>query len=193
MKRSSHLRLALMASALPAALTACDNPAVTGGQQNPGDWSAPAISAPAAASSIDCSTAELMRTDACKAELERILDESPRYGSGEECRTASGGECQQVNQNGQSAWVGPMTGFIGGMILANVIDEIGDRHRRGYRYAPYRGGYRGGYPANTGRGGYPTTSAPPPPPPPTRAVTQSRSGFGSTSSARRSFGGGWGG
>lgn len=179
MKRSSHLRLALIAT-VPVALTGCDNPAING-DANQG-WEAPAVAA--AASTIDCSTTELMQTTACKAELERVLEESARYGSAEECKTNTGGECQQVTNNGQSAWMGPFTGFVGGMLLGNAIGSIGDYHRRGYRYGGYSGGYNGGYrqrvvyPANT-----------PAPPPPTRAITQSRSGFGSTSAARRSFGG----
>lgn len=185
MKRSGSLRLTLLTGTLPLALTACDNPAINGQQDPNGDWQASQVET---AAPVDCSTVELMQTDACKADLERVLDESPKYGSGDECRAATGADCQQVRYNGQSTWMSPLTGFVGGMILSNLIDEIGDRHRRGYRYAPY-GSYRGGYRTAPS---YPSAGAPPPPPP-TRAITQSRSGFGSTSSARSSFGRGWGG
>ncbi|MFZ5655658.1 MAG: DUF1190 domain-containing protein [Pseudomonadota bacterium] len=181
MKRSSKLHLALMAS-LPAALSGCDNPAITG-EQNP-DWQ----SAQVAQAAVDCSTAELMQTDACRAQLEQLLATSARYGSQQDCEQANG-QCARIEDNGQSAWIGPVTGFVGGYLLAEALDEVGDAFERKRRYGGgYRGGYRSGgtYPSTTGRGSYPATTAPPPP---TRAITQSRSGFGSTASARSSFGG----
>lgn len=193
MKRSGSLRLTLMASALPLALTACDNPAITG-EQNYQDQSwAMEPSAVAAAPAIDCSTTELMQTDACKAELERIMDESPRYSSREECAGATGNDCQQVRYNGESRWISPLTGFLAGMVLSDLLDDIGDRHRRGYRYSssPYRDRYR----SNPTPSSYPSSrpssypSAAPSAPPPSRAITTSRSGFGSSSAARSSFGG----
>lgn len=175
MKRSSSLRLALMATALPAALGGCDNPAITG-QPAPGDWQAQA----------DCSTAELMRTEACEARLEALLANAPRYGSREDCELANG-ECAQIDENGRSAWIGPTMGFVGGYLLAEALDEVGDAFERKRRYGGYRGGYRSGtaYPS-TARG-MPSTDVAAPPP--SRAITQSRSGFGSMSSARSSFGG----
>ena len=178
MKRSTHLRLVLMASALPVALTACDNPTITGNQGVQPDWQAADIA------SVDCTTTERMQTDACKAQLERLLDTSRRYGSQQDCEQ-SNTECAQVKENGGSPWIGPVTGFVGGMLLSQALNDLSGR-----RYnAGYRGGYRtGNTPATTGRTTYPTAGAPPPPPP-TRAITESRSGFGSTSSARRSFGG----
>lgn len=178
MKRSSNLRLALMASALPMAMTACDNPAITGdGAGQPG-WDTPELG------TVDCTTAERMQTDACKAQLERLLDTSRRYGSQQDCELANA-ECAQVNENGNSPWIGPVGGFVSGMLLSQALNDLSGR-----RYnAGYRGGYRtGNYPATTGRTTYPTAGAPPPAPP-ARAITQSRSGFGSSSSARRSFGG----
>lgn len=176
MKRSAHLRLALMAS-LPAAVAGCDNPAINGQPNQVQDWSQAAV---------DCSTAELMQTEDCKLQLESVLANSPRYGSQAECE-ATNGECAQIDENGQSAWIGPMGGFVTGYLLAQALDEVGDAFERKRRYnAGYRpGGYRS--PGTTGRSGYPTTGAAPPPP--ARAITQSRSGFGSTASARSSFGG----
>lgn len=205
MKRSNTLRLTLMASALPLALTACDNPSINGQaalaemeRQNELARIERAAQASAAATpAVDCSSAELMQTKACKAELERLLTESPRFGTRDECLMATGNDCQQVHLDGQSAWIGPLVGFASGMILAEAIDEIGDAFERKRRYgSPYRERHRSGsypssgsrYPATTSRSSYPTASAPPPPPP-TRAITQSRSGFGSTASARSSFGG----
>lgn len=177
MKRSSTLRLTLM-TAVPLALAGCDNPAITGdGSQ---DWAGPAY---------DCSTAEYMQTEACKAELERMIATAPRFGTQGECEGAVGGQCAQTDEGGQSVWIGPTTGFITGFLLANALDEVGDafERKRRYGHTGYGGGYRSSYPAYTGRGGYPATSTAPMPP--ARAITQSRSGFGSTSSARSSFGG----
>lgn len=177
MKRSPHLRLVLMTTALPAALAGCDNPAITSDAAGQ-DWQGAAV---------DCSTAELMQTDACKAELERMIATSPRYGSQQDCEGAVGGACAQTDEGGQSAWIGPTTGFLGGFLLARALDDVGDAFERKRRYGStgYGGGYRSSYPS-TGRGSYPATGALPPP---ARAITQSRSGFGSTSSARSSFGG----
>lgn len=173
MKRSSALRLSLLA-ATPLVLAGCDNPAITGKQAAQQDWAV-----------VDCSTAELMRTEACRTELENLLAGSPRYGSQSQCENELGGTCAQINEDGGNVWVGPMTGFMTGYLLSEVIDEIGDaykvKRRAGYR--DYRGTR---YPGN--RGTYPSTR-PDAAPPPTRAITQSRSGFGSTSSARSSFGG----
>lgn len=176
MKRSSKLHLALMAS-LPAVLAGCDNPAVNGDPGAP-DWQGAAV---------DCSTAELMQTDACKAELERMIATSPRFGSRQDCESSVAGACAQTDEGGQTAWVGPTTGFLTGFLLARALDDVGDAFERKRRYGStgYGGGYRSSYPAITGRGGYPVSA---PPPPPARAITQSRSGFGSTSSARSSFG-----
>ena len=176
MKRSATLRLTLM-TAVPLALAGCDNPAITGdGASN--DWAGPAY---------DCSTAEYMQTEACKAELERMIATAPRFGSQGECENAVGGNCAQTDESGQVAWIGPTTGFIGGFLLAQALDEVGDAFERKRRYGStgYGGGYRSGYPSTTGRG----TTAATAPAPPARAITQSRSGFGSTSSARSSCGG----
>ena len=179
MKRSAHLRLVLLAAAIPAAVGGCDNPAVSGDAAAT-DWQGAAI---------DCSTADLMQTDACKAELERMIATAPRYGSQEDCEGSVGGACAQTAEGGQTAWIGPTTGFLGGFLLARALDDVGDAFERKRRYGStgYGGGYRSSYPTITGRGGYPATATTPPPP--ARAVTRSRSGFGSTSSARSSFGG----
>lgn len=176
MKRSPHLRLALMAS-LPVVLTACDGSSVA--DQSAPDWQGAAV---------DCSTADLMRTDACKAELERMIATSPRFGSEQECEGAVGGACVQSDEGGNTTWIGPTTGFFTGFLLAQALDEVGDAFERKRRYGStgYGGGYRSSYPGITGRGGYPVSAAPPPP---TRAITRSRSGFGSSASARSSFGG----
>lgn len=175
MKRSSHLRLALMVS-LPVVLTACDGPSVA--DQSTPDWRGAAI---------DCSTADRMQTDACKAELERMIATSPRFGSQQECEGAVAGSCTKTDEGGHSTWVGPTTGFLGGFLLARALDDVGDAFERKRRYGTtgYGGGYRSSYPDITGRGGYPVSATPPPP---TRAITKSRSGFGSSSSARSSFG-----
>lgn len=188
MKRSKHLRLALVAT-VPMALAGCDNPGITGAQGPDQDWSAAQVTQ----TGVDCSTAERMQTEDCRLELERVLAASPRYGSQGDCEGAMGAPCGKIDENGSAMWIGPVTGFVGGLLLAEALDEVGDAYARKRRYnAGYRaGGYRAGYPATTGRPGYPTTAAPPPAP--TRAITESRSGFGSTSSARSSFGRGWGG
>lgn len=178
MKRSAHLRLALMAVAIPAAVGGCDNAAITG-DTGP-DWQGAAI---------DCSTAELMQTDGCKAELERMIATSPRFGSEQECEGAVSGNCERTDEGGQTTWIGPTTGFFTGFLLARALDDVGDAFERKRRYGStgYGGGYRSSYPDITRKGGYPVNA--PAPPPPARAITKSRSGFGSTSSARSSFGG----
>lgn len=163
MKRSPHLRLSLMAAALPFAAGGCDNPAINGAQA---DWGEP----PPA----ECATEAGMRSEACLGALDRALAGAPRYPSKGDCDTAENADCVPLDDGTTRAWIPPLAGFVGGMLFAEVIDEIGDAYRKGHRrpYRAYHGASR--YPAGS-------TVA--------RGDTRSRSGFGTSSG--RSYG--WGG
>lgn len=177
MKRSRALSLSLMA-AVPALLTACD------GGGGAADYAR-------GAGELWCADAAAMFEPECKAALAQAVDTAPTYADQQQCQLENGEGCVEVNRNGENRWIGPIAGFVGGMVLAEAIDELGDAYkvRRRHAYSYPVGGYRRGYNTPAYRS-YPTRPVSAPPPvPPSRAVTMSRSGFGSSSAARSSFGG----
>ncbi|MDQ3205224.1 MAG: DUF1190 domain-containing protein [Pseudomonadota bacterium] len=184
MKRSANLKLTLMAAAMPAALVGCEPPQPTG----------------AVVTSVEnCVATASMTLEQCQAarvEAEtKHAQVAPRFESAAECNQQFG-ECTAVQENGQNRWIPPMGGFLIGYALAGGLD----RNRGAYGYAggaPLYREYRtgdyvkpsGDVAANrpgtvTGARGSTAT--------PARAITVSRSGFGSRSAARSSFGGGRG-
>lgn len=181
MKRSTNLKLTLMAAAVPAALAGCEPPPPTG----------------AVVTSVEnCVATASMTLEQCQAARSEALAKhsqvAPRFQSAAECDQQFG-NCTPVQENGQSFYIPPMTGFLIGYAL-------GGGFNRGYGYgggAPLYREYRtgdyikpsGDVAANrpgtvTGARGNTAT--------PARAITVSRSGFGSRSAARSSFGGGRG-
>jgi uncharacterized protein YgiB involved in biofilm formation len=203
MKRSSHLRLTLMAAAMPVALAGCDQGPPTGEVLSSVD---------------DCSRVSDVSPQECKAAYDAALAQhqnvAPRFESYTDCNDQFGSCTEVTNDRGQTNWIPPMTGFLLGYAVSSALNSnSGYAGRDCARYpdqpgcAGNSGGYRiiGSSPlyrdyrsgdylkpngdfasSRTGKvtGGYGRTSAP------ARAITVSRAGFGSSSSARSSFGGG---
>lgn len=184
MKRSKSLKLTLMAVAIPVALAACDEAPVTG----------------AMATSVQQCVAEKLATpEQCQNAYDNALKETqrvaPRFQDGAACNQQFG-NCTTVTENGQTSWIPPMTGFLLGYAVGNMgaNGRTADSARfvarstplyRDYNTAEYYTPKSRSVGANTGlvRGTRGTEVAP------ARAVTVSRSGFGSSASARSSFGG----
>lgn len=184
MKRSANLKLTLMAAAMPAVLVGCEPAPPTG----------------AVVTSVqNCVASANMTLEQCQAAETEALTKhgevAPRFESAAECDQQFG-NCTAVQDNGQNRWIPPMSGFLIGYALGGGFD----RNRGNYGYAggaPLYREYRtgdyvkpsGSVAANrpgtvTGARGSTAT--------PARAITVSRSGFGSRSAARSSFGGGRG-
>ncbi|QSX78126.1 DUF1190 domain-containing protein [Agrilutibacter solisilvae] len=199
MKRSSNLRLTLMAVAIPAALAGCES-APTG---------------QVLADAHDCDLQTEVAPLECRAEYDRARLEheriAPRFESSSQCNEQFG-QCTEItNELGQPNWIPPMTGFLLGYVASDLVNSRREDCRRNpdqsdcrtggggyYRiggssplYRDYRSGDylkpNGDVASDrlgkvTGKAG--NTA------PPARAITISRSGFGSSSAARSSFGGG---
>ena len=182
-KRSTHLRLTLMAVAMPAGLAGCAGEP-TGVVLN----------------SIDDCQGQQVEVAQCQAAYRDAVAKhqkvAPRFEDRVQC-DAEFGQCEAVRENGQTAYTPPMGGFLMGYLVGNALGGGGYRGVAGGAplYRDYRsGGYlnAGGDAVSrqpgavTGKRGSIAT--------PARAVTVSRSGFGSRSAARGSFGGrGYGG
>jgi uncharacterized protein YgiB involved in biofilm formation len=193
-KRSSNLRLTLMAATAPTMLLlgGCEEPTPTG-QVLQGESQCDA--------QTDVAPAE------CHAAYRKALDEhqrvAPRFANQGECSDQFGNCAPVADTQGQTHWIPPMTGFLLGYLASDLMNSRG-----GYRtvagssplYRDYRSGdflRPTGDPVGrrtgqvTGDFGKATV--------PARAVTVSRAGFGSSSAARSSFsssrglGGGFGG
>lgn len=177
MKRSGNLRLVLMAASVPVVLAGCESEPT--GQ---------------VLSSVEqCRSQETVSVEQCeqaylaaRAEHERI---APRFESRVECDQQFE-NCVAVEQGGQTVYHPPMGGFLMGYLVGSALSP------RGYYpvgaasplYRDYRGGYYkpngdfagnriGNVSGNKGKVALPA-----------RAVTVSRSGFGSSASARGGFG-----
>lgn len=170
MKRSRNARLVLMGFS-PLALTACE-----GGQE--------ALIYPSVA---ECAAGGVVSQAECQSAFEQSQVEaetnSPRYLSRADC-IADFGEAQcGPAPHSQGFFMPFMTGFL----IARALDGSG-----GYRsqplYRPRSGEWttNGGYTVgrNTGKVIVDPAAAKP-----QRAITQSRSGFGSRAAARGSWGG----
>ena len=188
MKRSRHLRLGLMALAAPAILTGCDTGPETG---------------QVLMSAQDCATVPIrIPVEQCVTAYNEALAQhervAPRFENGWDCQDQFGA-CSQIDDSAGTFFIPAMGGFLLG--YSPVRDDDDDGRSGGYLYRyggtsplyvdrsggyynPAGGHVRDGFGSVKGKAGIPAT--------PTRAVTVSRSGFGSTSSARSSFGGGRG-
>lgn len=182
MKRSQNLKLVLIAVAMPAALVACKREPT--GQ---------------VLTSVDqCDKQTEVAADQCKLAYQQALAEhqklAPRFDDKVECDKEFQ-NCTAVEENGRTHYNPPMGGFLMGYLIGNALGGRGGYGVGGASplYRDYRGGYYkpgGDYVGDrvgtvTGKRG--NTALP------TRAVTVSRSGFGSSASARGGFGGGRGG
>ncbi len=177
MKRSRNLRLTLMAIAVPAGLVACDSGEPTGVVLN---------------SIADC-RAQQVDVAQCEAAYNKAVAEhqrlAPRFDDAVQCQQDFG-RCETVQEGGRTSYVPPMGGFLLGYALGGGFSGGGMRGVSGGvpLYRDYRGGYinpNGDMVSRqpgtvTGKRGSIAT--------PARAITVSRSGFGSSSAARSSFG-----
>ena len=199
MKRSTNLKLTLMAAAIPAALTGCDPGPATGA---------------VLASASECASHQEVPREQCETAYAQALSQheqvAPRFESSSDCNEQFG-NCSAISDDrGGVNWIPPMGGFLLGYAMAGGFDANRSRDcnrnpgqpacRNGYvvtGWSPLYREYRSGdyYKPNgdlassragTVRGSAGYTTAP------TRAITVSRSGFGSSSAARSSFGGGRG-
>lgn len=179
-KRSRHLRLALMAATVPV-LAACDSEP-TGRVMT---------------SLEECRTQTEVPVQECEAGYQKALTEhqslAPRFDSQWQCNDQFGA-CQPLQQGSQQSWVPPMSGFLLGYAISNLVNDVGDARRRRVSgqvplYRDYRSGdflkpdgKSAGDRGGLVKGKVGNTSLP------TRAITVSRSGFGSSASARGGFG-----
>lgn len=178
MKRSRNLRLTLMAVAVPAGLVACEPGQPTGVVLN---------------SIADCQTQQVDVAQCEAAYNKAVADHqrvAPRFDDPVQCQQDFG-QCQAVQEEGHTSYIPPMGGFLLGYALGGGFSN--NNGLRGISGAsPLYRDYRGRYinPSGdmvsrqtgtvTGRRGSIAT--------PARAITVSRSGFGSSSAARSAFG-----
>lgn len=180
-KRSQNLKLVLMVAAVPMALAGCDTEPT--GQ---------------VLTSVDqCRTQTEVQTEACAAAYDKARAEhqrvAPRFDDRRTCDEQFDG-CTPVEENGRTSYMPPMSGFLIGYALASMTRGGGygvggaSPLYRDYRSGGYlkpNGDMVGKSPGNvTGARGNAAL--------PARAMTVSRSGFGSSASARGGFGSGRG-
>ncbi|CAD7715088.1 hypothetical protein LMG31884_14570 [Xanthomonas hydrangeae] len=183
MKRSRNLKLTLMA-ALPAALvTSCGSEPETGVVLQ---------------SASDCYQIKQEQSDiqqCLKAYDEAVTKHqqaAPRFNTRYECDEQFGSCTAVQTAQGQQSWIPPMGGFLLGYALGNMTG--GGGYRYGGSIPLYRDYRSGGYYKPNGdlasnrvgtvRGRSGAIDMP------SRAITVSRSGFGSSAAARSSFGSG---
>lgn len=177
-KRSRNLRLTLMAVAVPAGLAACGSGEPTGVVLD--------SIADCRSQQVDVAQCEAAYNQAV-AEHQRV---APRFDDVVQCEQDFG-RCEAVQEEGRTSYIPPMGGFLLGYMLGGGFNNnSGLRGVSGA--APLYRDYRGRYinpngdmvsrqPGTvTGRRGSIAT--------PARAITVSRSGFGSSSAARSAFG-----
>lgn len=177
MKRSSNLRLTLMAVAVPAGLVACGASEPTGVVLD---------------SIADCRTQQVevaqceAAYNAARADHARV---APRFEDAVQC-DQDFGRCETIQEDGRTSYIPPMGGFLLGYALGGGFSNTGQRGVAGGMplYRDARGRYLNPVGdavsrqpgAVTGKRGNIAT--------PARAITVSRSGFGSSAAARGSFG-----
>lgn len=178
-KRSRNLKLVLMAATVPVALAGCDSePTGT------------------VLSSVDqCKTQTSVPVEQCTAAYEKALAEhrklAPRFDSQVQCNEQFG-SCEVVQTGSSQSYVPPMGGFLLGYALASAtrggmypyyvggVSPLYRDYRSGRYLKPNGDSVSRGLGTVTGRRG--NTALP------ARAMTISRSGFGSSASARGGFG-----
>ncbi|HJT98082.1 MAG TPA: DUF1190 domain-containing protein [Rhodanobacteraceae bacterium] len=185
MKRSRQLALLVMAQT-PWLLTACDN--------TPEPVNKQGFYTSVDACVRDGNPEETCRRAAQTAETASNAPNAPRYKTKEECIAEFGDLCTERTHEGGGIWMPLMTGFLLSQVLMpNRPPAYLDatpiyRSRSGQYVETYRDrGYGGGTTWST-----PGTAGPRMRPidvPPNRAITVSRSGFGSMSAARSGWGG----
>lgn len=184
MKRSKHLRLSLMTIALPAALAGCDDGPQSGVVLN-------SIDECGTRADVEVSVEQCRAAyQAAVAQHEKI---APRFENSVECFDQFSA-CQPLQVDGRDYWIPPMAGFLLGYAARrdhdHYIYSYGGSSLPLYRstsgdfYNP-AGGYvsrsSGAVHGDIGRASAPA-----------RAVTIGRGGFGASSAAHGSFGGGRG-
>ncbi len=203
-KRSSNLRLTLMVAAAPTVLllSGCDSPE-------------PQTTGQVLYTDSQCDTQTDVPIDQCHAAYRKALADhervAPRFSDRNQCNEQFGACTEARNEQGQASWVPPMTGFLVGYMASNLLNGRPgtDCQRNPDAQGCGRGGGSGGYRTVGGSsplyrdyrtGGFRrpngdiasdhagrvygdagNTSVP------ARAVSVSRSGFGSVSAARSSF------
>lgn len=183
MKRSRNLKLTLMA-ALPAALTSCGSEPETGVVLN---------------SRADCQQLQndKVSTQECLAAYDEAAKKhqqsAPRFDTRYQCDDQFGSCTAITDERGTQSWIPPMGGFLLGYAMGNLTG--GGYGYRGYGgsvplYRDYRSGdyYKPNGDFASSRGGSVRGRTGSVVNMPTRAITVSRSGFGSSSAARSSFG-----
>lgn len=178
-KRSQHLRLVLMAATAPVALAGCDRePTGT-----------------VLSSVQQCETQQQVPVEQCTAAYEKALAEhrklAPRFDSQVQCNEQFG-SCEVVQTDRGQSYVPPMGGFLLGYALASTMGGGMYPYSVGGVSPLYRDYGSGRYLKPNGdavsrgtgmvRGSRGNTALP------SRAMTVSRSGFGSSASARGGFG-----
>lgn len=184
-KRSTNLRLTLMVAAAPTVLLLS------------GCGEEPANTGMVLQSESQCDTQTDVPKEECHAAYQKALAEhqtvAPRFADRNQCNDQFGACTEVAGERGQSSWIPPMTGFLLGYLASDLVNGAS---RGAYRtvggssplYRDYRtGDYRrsNGDVATSqagrvyGDAGKATV--------PARAVSVSRSGFGSSSAARSSF------
>lgn len=177
MKRSSNLRLTLMAVAVPAGLAACGSGEPTG----------------VVLDSIEDCRAQQVDVAQCEAAYNNARAEharvAPRFDDRVQC-SEDFGQCEAVQENGHTSFIPPMGGFLLGYALGGGFSNNGYRGVAGGMplYRDYRGRYINPNGDMVSRGPGTVTGKRGAIAPPARAITVSRSGFGSSSAARSSFG-----
>lgn len=184
-KRSRNLKLVLMAVAVPAVLTACDD-----------DPSGKILT-----SREECAVqTDVAREECDKAYYQALVEHekiAPRFESEQQCNEQFGA-CQpvpaQYANGSQHSFMPPMTGFLIGYAVSQAMNSGGGYYRVGGVSPLYRDYRSGGYLRPNGdqisrssgtvygRSAGDTAL-------PARAMTVSRAGFGSSAAARGGFGG----
>ncbi|MFD0320084.1 DUF1190 domain-containing protein [Lysobacter gummosus] len=184
-KRSRNLKLVLMAVTVPAVLSGCDD-----------DPSGKILT-----SREECAVqTEISREECDKAYYQALVEHeklAPRFESEQECNQQFGA-CQpvpaQYANGSQHSFIPPMTGFLVGYALSQAMSGGRSYYHIGGVSPLYRDYRSGGYLRPDGKqistssgtvyGKSAGNTALP-----ARAVTVSRSGFGSSAAARGGFGG----
>jgi len=192
MKRSRTLTLVLMAPA-PLMLAGCDNA--------PEEQLRKGFYTDVAACVADGNAADVCQRAHDAADKTNTTN-APKFKTKEECIAEFGDLCREraVATSGSEAgfWSPLMTGFLISQLLSSgrpsYLDASPIYRLRSGQYAQYddnRGGYGGGGYGSYSSGGSTSTarSYHPVDVTPNRAVTVSRSGFGSVAAARSGWGG----
>ncbi|MBJ6981707.1 DUF1190 domain-containing protein [Luteimonas sp. MC1572] len=176
-KRSSNLRLTLMAVAMPIGLAACESEP-TGVVLNSID--------DCRSQQVDVAQCETAYRDA----VAKHAQVAPRYEDAMQCESDFG-SCQPAREEGRTYYSPPMGGFLLGYALAGGFSNTGARQVAGGAplYRDYRGGgYRNAGGDAVSRQTGPVTGKRGSIATPARAITVSRAGFGSRAAARGTFG-----